>query len=382
MRTPGRPVGPMGAALLLVAAVTGGLLAVHGWSTRHSGPPLGALGAAGPSSPGVAIRLASPDQPDRLGQPEQRPHQSLGGCRAAAGLAELRVVLLPGLARRPQRRGEERDDGAVDLGPPNRLRHLGDGRGERPPRVSPYVCHRCPGVRRGGLDGRRGGQLGLQPRRRRCRGHRCPRTDRAMTSQRTGDRARPSARGVTDPRQPPAPWGPGEWAGQVAADWAPTAGRVLLGLVLAWFGYHELVQPSLWTGYVPVVSGSTLLVLLVLAHGWLLVMLAVALLAGIAVRAVAAVAVLLLLADRDLADAVERAVGSRPARRGRAGVCRVPDGDHPAATRPDPVVRGPRVCSGLDRGGPGWCVLGRRWQADGCGGGRPDPGPDEDLRVG
>jgi uncharacterized membrane protein YphA (DoxX/SURF4 family) len=86
-----------------------------------------------------------------------------------------------------------------------------------------------------------------------------------------------------------------ERAGQLADDWAPTAGRVLLGLVLAWFGYHELVQPSLWTGYVPVVSGSALVVLLVLAHGWLLFMLAVALLAGIAVRVVAAVTVVLLL---------------------------------------------------------------------------------------
>ena len=34
-------------------------------------------------------------------------------------------------------------------------------------------------------------------------------------------------------------------AGQLASDWAPTVGRMLLGLVLAWFGYHELVQPSL-----------------------------------------------------------------------------------------------------------------------------------------
>ena len=111
----------------------------------------------------------------------------------------------------------------------------------------------------------------------------------------TPAKASPSKRGVTNAGQPAAPPGPGEWAGQLAADWAPTAGRVLLGLVLAWFGYHELVQPSLWTGYVPVVSGSALVVLLVLAHGWLLLMLAVAMFAGIAVRAVAAVVVVLLL---------------------------------------------------------------------------------------
>jgi hypothetical protein len=86
--------------------------------------------------------------------------------------------------------------------------------------------------------------------------------------------------------------------------------------VLAWFGYHELVQPSLWTGYVPVVSGSSLRVLLVLAHGWLLLMLAVALFAGISVRTVAAVAVLLLLQivtslsiSSGLSDLVLRDVG-------------------------------------------------------------------------
>jgi uncharacterized membrane protein YphA (DoxX/SURF4 family) len=85
-------------------------------------------------------------------------------------------------------------------------------------------------------------------------------------------------------------------AGQLATEWAPTAGRILLGLVLAWFGYHELVQPSLWTGYVPLVpASSSFAVLLVLAHGWLLLVLAVALLAGIAVRAAAALAAVLLL---------------------------------------------------------------------------------------
>jgi len=131
----------------------------------------------------------------------------------------------------------------------------------------------------------------------------------------TPDKAPPPAGRVTNPGRT-APPGPGEWAGQLAADWAPTAGRVLLGLVLAWFGYHELVQPSLWTGYVPVVSGSALVVLLVLAHGWLLLMLAVAMFSGIAVRAVAAVSVVLLLQivtsltiSSGLSDLVLRDVG-------------------------------------------------------------------------
>ena len=103
---------------------------------------------------------------------------------------------------------------------------------------------------------------------------------------------------------------------------------MLLGLVLAWFGYHELVQPSLWTGYVPLVSTSSLAVLLVLAHGWLLLMLAVAMFAGIAVRAVAAVSVVLLLEivvslaiTSGLSDLVLRDVGV-------LGTCRVPDRDH------------------------------------------------------
>jgi uncharacterized membrane protein YphA (DoxX/SURF4 family) len=85
-------------------------------------------------------------------------------------------------------------------------------------------------------------------------------------------------------------------AARMAAEWGPVAGRVLLALVLAWFGYHELVQPGLWTGYVPVLSStSTLAVILVLAHGWVLLMVAVALAAGIAPRAAALLAAALLL---------------------------------------------------------------------------------------
>jgi uncharacterized membrane protein YphA (DoxX/SURF4 family) len=85
-------------------------------------------------------------------------------------------------------------------------------------------------------------------------------------------------------------------AEQLAGEWAPTAGRVLLGLVLAWFGYHELVTPALYTGYVPVLSAtSSFGVVLVLAHGWLLLVLAVAMIAGIAPRAVAAAVAILML---------------------------------------------------------------------------------------
>jgi uncharacterized membrane protein YphA (DoxX/SURF4 family) len=104
---------------------------------------------------------------------------------------------------------------------------------------------------------------------------------------------------------------------EVTVGWGPTVGRVLLGLVLAWFGYHELVQPALWTGYVPGAgTTSTAAFILVLAHGWLLLVLAVALVAGICVRpAAGATAVLLaeiiiwLTATAGLSDLTLRDVG-------------------------------------------------------------------------
>ncbi len=105
-------------------------------------------------------------------------------------------------------------------------------------------------------------------------------------------------------------------AAAITADWAPTAGRILLGVVFAWFGYHELLQPGQWTQYVPVISeSSSLAVILVLAHGWVLLVLAAALVAGIAPRASAALASLLMLeiviwmAVTGLSDTALRDVG-------------------------------------------------------------------------
>jgi uncharacterized membrane protein YphA (DoxX/SURF4 family) len=87
-----------------------------------------------------------------------------------------------------------------------------------------------------------------------------------------------------------------ERAAAISAEWAPTVGRMLLGLVFFWFGYHELVQPGGWTQYVPVVNeSSSLAIILVLAHGWVLFVTAAALVAGIAPRAAAAVASVVLL---------------------------------------------------------------------------------------
>lgn len=104
---------------------------------------------------------------------------------------------------------------------------------------------------------------------------------------------------------------------ELAANWGPTAGRALLGLVLGWFGYHELIQPALWTGYVPGVhAASASAIALVLAHGWVLLLLAVALVAGIAPRAAAGLAALLLAqiviwlwASAGLSDLTLRDVG-------------------------------------------------------------------------
>jgi len=87
-----------------------------------------------------------------------------------------------------------------------------------------------------------------------------------------------------------------ERASAITAEWAPAAGRILLGVVFAWFGYHELVQPDGWTQYVPFVSeSSSLAVFLVLMHGWVLLVTGAALVAGIAPRAAAAVASVLML---------------------------------------------------------------------------------------
>jgi uncharacterized membrane protein YphA (DoxX/SURF4 family) len=103
---------------------------------------------------------------------------------------------------------------------------------------------------------------------------------------------------------------------EIAAEWAPAAGRILLGVVFAWFGYHELVLPGEWTQYVPVISeSSSLAVILVLAHGWVLLVTAAALVAGIAPRVAAAIASVLMLeivialAATGLSDTALRDVG-------------------------------------------------------------------------
>jgi hypothetical protein len=58
---------------------------------------------------------------------------------------------------------------------------------------------------------------------------------------------------------------------------AGVVARVATGLVLGSFGVWELTAPSEWTGYVPTLAALPVpLVPIVLAHGWILFMLAVA----------------------------------------------------------------------------------------------------------
>jgi uncharacterized membrane protein YphA (DoxX/SURF4 family) len=98
----------------------------------------------------------------------------------------------------------------------------------------------------------------------------------------------------------PRPDGQAQSSGTNAVEsirvWAPTAARISLGLVLLWFGMHELIQPSQWTGYVPIISQTSHLALaMVLLHGWLLTVLGVALTLGVGAQLAAAVSALLLL---------------------------------------------------------------------------------------
>jgi hypothetical protein len=69
MRFSGKPARPLGLALLAVTALTGVVLAVHGWSGRHSGLPAGALAASSPAeapsapAPSSSAPAATPSSP-------------------------------------------------------------------------------------------------------------------------------------------------------------------------------------------------------------------------------------------------------------------------------------------------------------------------------
>jgi hypothetical protein len=103
MGTSGGWIGPRGAGLLLVAALAGGVLGLHGWSTRHSGLPGGLGGtnssalagpsgpssSTGPSSPGHA----TPTSPTRGGS-TQRP--ATGPPLSSQSYASYSYLVWPG----------------------------------------------------------------------------------------------------------------------------------------------------------------------------------------------------------------------------------------------------------------------------------------------
>ncbi len=121
------------------------------------------------------------------------------------------------------------------------------------------------------------------------------RCDRIVARPKRVGRALPEAVG---PGQGPSGPALGQATGRIwaVAVWTPTVARMVLGLVLAWFGYHEFASPARWTGYVPVVSATSHLAeILVLVHGWFLLVLATALITGVAPRLAAALSSLFVL---------------------------------------------------------------------------------------
>jgi uncharacterized membrane protein YphA (DoxX/SURF4 family) len=132
---------------------------------------------------------------------------------------------------------------------------------------------------------------------------RMPGKSRGWATGGLGSPASPAPPVTAEPMaEPPEPAAAERWrvtaerAGAAVAPWTPTAGRMLLGLVFVWFGWHEVVQPGLWTQYVPVIAeNSRPATVLVAVHGWVLLVLAAALLIGVAPRVSAAIASVLLL---------------------------------------------------------------------------------------
>jgi hypothetical protein len=93
MRTSGGSVGPLGASLLVVTAVAGAVLAVHGWSTRHSGPPLGALGGVSSSAPRAASGSPRPTKPSSS---PTGPSTSAGPLLSSESFASYAYLVWPG----------------------------------------------------------------------------------------------------------------------------------------------------------------------------------------------------------------------------------------------------------------------------------------------
>jgi hypothetical protein len=102
MRFTGKPAGPLGVALLAVTALTGVVLAVHGWSGRHSGLPAGALAASSPSPttsarPGPSIPAAGSSTPAATPSgPGASPAGGPGPLLSAQSYAQYSFRVWPG----------------------------------------------------------------------------------------------------------------------------------------------------------------------------------------------------------------------------------------------------------------------------------------------
>ena len=95
--TPAGPAGPAGLTLLAVTAIAGIILAVHGWSGRHSGLAPGALGTtaspasatAGPASPARTAAPAGHASTDRRAGSRSAASPAPAGSSPAAGPGPL-----------------------------------------------------------------------------------------------------------------------------------------------------------------------------------------------------------------------------------------------------------------------------------------------------
>jgi hypothetical protein len=96
MRFSGKPAGPLGLALLAVTALTGVVLAVHGWSGRHSGLPAGALAASSPAQAPSAPAPSSSAPAATPSSPGASPAAGPGPLLSAQSYAQYSFRVWPG----------------------------------------------------------------------------------------------------------------------------------------------------------------------------------------------------------------------------------------------------------------------------------------------
>ena len=243
----GQALGPRGLAVLAVTAVAGIAPSRHGWS---GGMPAGRR--LSPPDRAPRHRPTSSRRPGRAAHPRQPPRPALitrrlgpprGRCCGSS--RSPRIPTRCGQARQARRRGLT--DRAVGLGAPPGLPHLCHRRRHRPasscstllPAGGPRICRR-------GHAGRCRGQHRLQPGRRGPDRHRRAGEDSAVSRNRAHPASRRAA--ASGPPRPTARQNLADQSRRLTGEWAPTVARVLLGLVLARFGYHELCSPRCGPG--------------------------------------------------------------------------------------------------------------------------------------